>query len=429
LPNTSACNAGDSDIRVCVATALCVAATACRKLRGAALTPSEARLKVSGRAVMVAPVNSPSSHTDQRTPLYDQHRALSARIVPFAGWEMPIQYAGIVEEHRAVRERAGLFDVSHMGELRLRGPHAEQLVDSLVTNDVGKLAVGKALYTCCCNEAGTILDDLIIYRIAEGDVLVVCNASNLGKISPHFEAAAKLAGCPFEDQSAGTSLLALQGPRALEVLRAAKASAELLALPRFGVVTGSVSGLPVLAARTGYTGEDGVELFVGNGDAARLWTTLLAAGQSFGIQPIGLGARDTLRLEAALRLYGNDIDETTDPWEAGLGWVVKLDGREFVGRAALVERKQRGISRKLVGLEVIGRGIARHGYDVVAQAASGDPIGQVTSGSPSPTLGKNIALAYVPVALSTVHSTLFVRIRDKPVEARVVALPFYRRPG
>jgi aminomethyltransferase len=377
---------------------------------------------------MVARVNtSPESLPDQRTPLFDQHRALSARIVPFAGWEMPIQYAGIVEEHRAVRERAGLFDVSHMGELRLTGPNAEELVDSLVTNDVGALPVGKALYTCCCNEAGTILDDLIIYRVAEGDVLVVCNASNLAKMSPHFAAAARAAGVAFEDQSAATSLLALQGPRAFAVLRECSASAELLALPRFGVARGTVCGVAVLAARTGYTGEDGVELFVANADAPHVWTELLARGAAHGILPIGLGARDTLRLEAALRLYGNDMDETTDPWEAGLGWVVKLDGRDFVGRAALIERKQRGQNRKLVGLEMVGRGIARHGYDVVADAASGDPIGQVTSGSPSPTLGKNIALAYVPPARAQVGSSVFVSVRGKPVEARVVALPFYRR--
>jgi len=383
-------------------------------------------LKVSQRAVMVARVNSPSSLPDRRTALYDQHRARSARIVPFAGWEMPIQYAGIVEEHRAVRERAGLFDVSHMGELYLRGPEAERLVDHLVTNDVSKLAVGKALYTCCCNDAGTILDDLIVYRIAEHDVLVVCNAGNLDKISAHFARAAQGVDVVFSDESAATSLIALQGPRALDVLRAAQASPELLALPRFGVGKGSLGTLPVLAARTGYTGEDGFELFVPNDHAVRLWTTLLEAGAPYDVQPIGLGARDTLRLEAALRLYGNDIDETTDPWEAGLGWVVKLDGRDFVGRAALVERKREGSARKLVGLEMIGRGIARHGYQVVADEASGNPIGQVTSGSPSPTLGKNIALAYVPNSHAALGTSVFVSIRGKAVEARVVKLPFYR---
>jgi aminomethyltransferase len=374
-------------------------------------------------------VTAPTNEPTQRTPLYASHRALNARMVPFAGWEMPIQYAGIVEEHRAVRERAGLFDVSHMGELRLRGPKAEALIDSLVTNAVSVLPVGKAVYTCCCNESGTILDDLIIYKVAPGDVLVVCNASNLAKISAHVGAAAKAAGVPFEDQSAATSLIALQGPRSPDVLRAADASLSLVQLPRFGVATGDVAGLTVLVARTGYTGEDGFEFFVANAQADELWSRLLHAGAAFGVQPVGLGARDTLRLEAALRLYGNDIDETTDPWEAGLGWTVKLEGRVFVGSEALAERKRRGIARKLVGLEMVGRGIARHGYEVVADAASGQVIGHVTSGSPAPTLGKNIALAYVPTARATVDDAVFVNVRGKPVEARVVPLPFYRRPA
>ncbi len=350
-------------------------------------------------------------------------------MVPFAGWEMPIQYAGIVEEHRAVRERAGLFDVSHMGELRLRGPQAEALIDGLVTNAVSALPAGKAVYTCCCNEAGTILDDLIVYKVSASDLLVVCNASNLAKISAHIGAAAGAAGVPFEDQSAATALIALQGPRAPDVLRAADATLSLLQLPRFGVATGEVAGVAVLVARTGYTGEDGFELFVANAHAETVWSRLLHAGASFGVAPIGLGARDTLRLEAALRLYGNDIDETTDPWEAGLGWTVKLAGRTFVGSTALAERKQRGSARKLVGLEMIGRGIARHGYEVVADAASGQVIGQVTSGSPSPTLGKNIALAYVPSARATLGDAVFVQVRGKPVEARIVSLPFYRRPA
>jgi aminomethyltransferase len=362
----------------------------------------------------------------QRTPLFENHRALSARIVPFAGWEMPVQYAGIVEEHKAVRERAGLFDVSHMGELRLRGPKAEAVVDGIVTNDVGKLPVGRALYTVSLNEGGTILDDLIIYRLGEGDVLVVCNASNRAKMSPHFAAHASGA-CEFTDESDETALLALQGPKAFEVLKAASASAELLALPRFGVGRGKLAGIDVLVARTGYTGEDGCELFVPNAQAPALWEAILAAGKAFGIQPIGLGARDTLRMEAALRLYGNDIDETTDPWEAGLGWTVKLEGREFLGKAALVARKERGLSRKLVGLEMVGRGIARHGYNVVDGA--GSVIGQVTSGSPAPSLGRNVGLAYVPVGQSAVGSSLLVDIRGKAIEAKVVPIPFYKRIG
>jgi aminomethyltransferase len=401
-------------------------------------TPSRAKhgtarhprcLSEGERADIVRRVTAPTNEPTQRTPLYAAHRALDARMVPFAGWEMPIQYAGIVEEHRAVRERAGLFDVSHMGELRLRGPKAEAFVDGLVTNAVASLPAGKAVYTCCCNEAGTILDDLIIYKVAPQDVLIVCNASNLAKISAHVGKAAAAAGVPFEDQSAQTSLLALQGPRAPDVLRAAEGSLSLLQLPRFGVASGEIAGIPVLVARTGYTGEDGFEFFVPNAQAQDLWSRLLHAGAAFGIQPVGLGARDTLRLEAALRLYGNDMDETTDPWEAGLGWTVKLEGRTFVGSEALAERKRRGSPRKLVGLEMVGRGIARHGYEVVADAASGQVIGQVTSGSPAPTVGKNIALAYLPTARATLGETVFVSVRGKPVEARIVALPFYRRPA
>lgn len=366
------------------------------------------------------------NETLKRTPLFETHRAAGARIVPFAGWEMPVQYSGIVEEHRAVRERAGLFDVSHMGELWLRGPQALAVVDSLVTNNAASLGVGKRVYACGCNEAGTILDDLIIYRVADEEVLVVCNAGNRGKMSPHFANAA--AGkTQFTDDSDATALLALQGPLAEQVLRAAGGTENLATLPRFGIARGKVADIAVLAARTGYTGEGGFELFVPNADAAKLWGALMEAGAPHGLLPVGLGARDTLRLEAGLRLYGNDIDETTDPWEAGLGWTVKLEGREFLGKRALVERKQRGLTRKLVGIEMTGRGIARHGYPVVD--ANGAKIGEVTSGSPCPTLGKNLGLAYVPIAQSSDGTPLLVEIRGKAIEAKVVPLPFYKRQG
>jgi aminomethyltransferase len=362
----------------------------------------------------------------KRTPLFDIHRAAGARIVPFAGWEMPVQYSGIVEEHKAVRERAGLFDVSHMGELWLRGPDALALVDSLVTNHAAALAVGKRVYACGCNEGGTILDDLIIYRVGEQEVLVVCNAGNRDKMSPHFANAA--AGrSQFEDASDQTALLALQGPLGVQVMRAGDAERQLVELPRFGIARGRVAGIDLLAARTGYTGEDGFELFVPNAQAPALWNALMEAGKPHGLLPIGLGARDTLRLEASLRLYGNDIDETTDPWEAGLAWTVKLEGRDFLGKQALVARKERGLTRKLVGLEMTGRGIARHGYPVVN--ASGAKIGEVTSGSPCPTLGKNLGLAYVPIAQSALGTPLLVEIRGKAIEAQVVATPFYKRAG
>ncbi len=297
----------------------------------------------------------------KRTPLFAKHQALGARLVPFAGWEMPIQYKGISLEHQAVRERVGLFDVSHMGELQLRGERALELVNSLITNDIARAADGQATYTCCCNERGTVLDDLIVYRRATDDIMVVCNASNRDKISAHFAAAAR-GVCEFEDISDKTALLALQGPQALAVLQRAAVSIDLAALKTFRFESGKVAGIDCIIARTGYTGEDGVELFCDWDDAVALWEALLDAGSDAGIEAIGLGARDTLRLDARLSLYGNEIDETTNPLEAGLGWVVKLDKPTFSGKTALVAIKERGLARILVGFEMTGRGIARHDY-------------------------------------------------------------------
>jgi aminomethyltransferase len=356
--------------------------------------------------------------------LYEKHVALGARLVPFAGWEMPIQYKGISVEHQAVRERAGLFDVSHMGELELRGERALALVNSLITNDIARAVDGQATYTCCCNDAGTVLDDLIVYRRATDDVLVVCNASNRAKISAHFAAAAR-GVCDFEDISDKTALLALQGPRALAVLERAGVSLDLSSLKTFRFAQGTVAGVRCVIARTGYTGEDGVELFCAWGDAVSLWDALLAAGSDAGIEPIGLGARDTLRLDARLSLYGNEIDETTNPLEAGLGWVVKLDKPEFKGKAALVAAKEQGLRRILVGFEMTGRGIARHGYPLCD--AEGTEIGLCTSGGPSPTLGKSIGLGYVPLASSAIGSELWVDCRGKKIPARIVKTPFYKR--
>jgi len=360
----------------------------------------------------------------KRTSLYAQHAALGARLVPFAGWEMPIQYKGISVEHQAVRERAGLFDVSHMGELELKGPKALELVNSLITNDIARAADGQATYTCCCNERGTILDDLIVYRRSPSDVLVVCNASNRDKISAHFAAAAR-GVCEFKDESDQTALLALQGPRAMDVLKRAGVSIDVDALKSFRFASGTVSGVPCVIARTGYTGEDGVELFCDWEQAPILWQGLLDAGGDYGIEPIGLGARDTLRLDARLSLYGNDIDETTNPLEAGLGWVVKLDKPNFVGKDALLAVKAAGLTRTLVGFEMTGRGIARHGYPLLDN--EGKPFGVCTSGGPSPTLGKSIGLGYVPVAASAVGTTILVDCRGKQIPATIVKPPFYKR--
>jgi aminomethyltransferase len=360
----------------------------------------------------------------QKTPLFADHAALKARLVPFAGWHMPVQYEGIVKEHQAVRERVGLFDVCHMGELELRGPGAVQAVDRLVTNDVAALPVGKALYTVACNERGTILDDLIIYRRADEHLLIVCNASNHPKMAAHF--AAQVQGqCDYEDASARTGLLALQGPRAADTLKAAGASDDTLALRPFHLREDTVAGVPCLVARTGYTGEDGFELFCAWDATPTLWRGLLEAGAPLGIAPAGLGARDTLRLEARLSLYGNELDEDTNPFEAGLGWVVKLDRGDFLGRDALVAIREAGPTRKLIGFEMTGRGIGRHGYPIVDQG--GAHVGVVTSGGPGPTVGKNIGLGYVPPAMGAVGTPLGVEIRGKVVDAEVVPTPFYKR--
>ena len=359
----------------------------------------------------------------RRLPLHSRHAALSARFVPFAGYEMPVQYAGVTREHHAVRSAVGLFDVSHMGELFLSGPQAGTVIDGLVTNDVKRLAPGQALYTVACNERGTILDDLIIYRIADTRWMIVCNASNRAKISDHVGRACS-GRCEFADRSDDYALLAVQGPQAEALLRALGAGA-VAALPRFGVLEAQVAGVAALAARTGYTGEDGFELFCAASDAGTLWDALMSKGAALGIEAIGLGARDTLRLEAKLLLYGNDIDETTNPLEAGVGWTVKLGKGEFLGRAALQDIKRKGLSRKLVGLEMVGRGIARHDYPIVD--AEGRAIGKVTSGAPSLTLGKNIGLGYVPSDKAALGTRLGVEIRGKVIEAVVVETPFYQR--
>lgn len=361
-----------------------------------------------------------------RTPLYSEHVRLGAKLVPFAGWEMPIQYKGIAAEHQAVRERVGLFDVSHMGELHVTGPGALAAVDALITNDLSKAENGQAVYTCCCNAAGTVLDDLIVYRRGAEDVLVVCNASNRAKISAHFREA--LAGkAEFHDESDETALIAVQGPRALELLKLAGVSIDVAQLKSFRFADASVADVKVTLARTGYTGEDGVELFCKNAGAARIFGSLLDVGAALGAEPIGLGARDTLRLEARLSLYGNEIDETTNPIEAGLGWVVKLDKPGgFLGRDAIAKVKAEGPARSIVGFEMVGRGIARHGYPLLS--SDGQTVGVCTSGGPSPTLGKSIGLGYLPTAMTAIGTSFLVDCRGKSIEAKVVKPPFYKRP-
>ena len=318
-----------------------------------------------------------------------------------------------------------MFDVSHMGGLDLKGTHAGEVVDYLITNDALKLVDGQACYTAACNEAGTILDDLIVYRLKTDHYIIVCNASNLAKMSPIVARAAK-GHCDFEDVSGKTSLIAIQGPKAYAIMTSAGGDAATLSqLGSFHLREATIRNIRCTVARTGYTGEDGAEIFCDNADAPALWTLLMDLGRPFGVAPAGLGARDTLRLEARLSLYGHDIDETTNPLEAGIGWAVKLDKRDFVGLAALRAIKAKGLSRKIVGFEMTGRGIARHGYPL--QDLSGKVVGVCTSGSPGPTVGKNIGLGYLPTDLTALGTRFLVDCRGKPVEAVVVKTPFYKR--
>lgn len=363
-----------------------------------------------------------------RTPLFEVHRRLGARLVPFAGWEMPIQYSSILEEHAAVRERAGLFDVSHMGQIHLCGPGAAASADALVSCDVASLAVGRARYGLLLNDAGGCVDDVIVSHLGDEELLVCVNASNIAKDRAWIEARVGRA-CSVEDRSDATSLLALQGPASASVLArfAGAASAASLGLPkRFQVARMRLADIDLLVSGTGYTGSPGFELACANRDAEALFTGLLSAGAPDGCLPAGLGARDTLRLEAGMALYGHELDDGTTPFEAGLARYVKDLSRPFVGAEALRAAAGRPLARKLVGFELVERGIARADYEIVHD---GHVVGKVTSGAPSPTLGKSIGLGYVPPALADPGQPLAIRIRGKDVAARVVALPFLTPKG
>ena len=357
----------------------------------------------------------------QRTPLYDVHVRAGARIVDFAGWLMPVQYAGILAEHAAVRERVGLFDVSHMGEVVFRGPKAFEAVQRLFTNDLARCADGQAQYGCLCREAGGIVDDVVVYRRAADDFLVCVNAANRQKDYEWLQGHAF--GADVANESDAWAQLALQGPRAAEVLQKLT-SVRLSSVGTYRFTKSDVAGVPCLVARTGYTGEDGFELFSASEQGPKLWDALVEAGHAEGIQPCGLGARDSLRLEMAYRLYGSDMDDTTTPLEAGLSWVVKLDKGDFVGRQALQKQKEAGLSKKLVGFTLTEPGIPRHGHAVLQD---GKPVGTVTSGTKSPSLGTSVGLAYVPPGLAAEGSTFAVDIRGRAAAAKVVKTPFYAK--
>jgi aminomethyltransferase len=359
----------------------------------------------------------------KRTPLYEQHLALGARLVEFGGWEMPVQYNSILEEHRAVRTRAGLFDVSHMGEFKVEGKDALAFLQYLVPNDVARLAINQALYTQLCLPDGGTIDDLIIYHLAEDRYMMVVNAANIDKDFAWVEKQARNFDVQVTNQSDATALLALQGPEAQAILQPLT-GVDLSGIQYYHCAQGGVDGINCIISRTGYTGEDGFELYCDPNDAIKLWNDLLAAGKEHGLLPAGLGARDTLRLEAGYCLYDHELNEQTNPLEARLGWTVKLDKGEFIGRDALVKIKEKGPKRKLIGIEMIERGVPRGGYAVYE---NDQLIGALTSGAPSPTLNKNIGMGYVEAAHAVVNTTVLIDIRGKRTAARIVALPFYKR--
>ena len=357
----------------------------------------------------------------KQTPLHGEHLELDARMVPFAGYSMPVQYAaGIVKEHQAVRNDAGLFDVSHMGEFEVRGPEALELIQHLMTNDASKLSVGQAQYTVMCKPDGGALDDCLVYRF-DDRYMVVVNAGNLEKDRAWFESAAGDFDVEFADRSAEIALLALQGPKAQQIL-APLTETDLDAIGFYRFDEGAVAGVDGVISRTGYTGEDGFELYLPAGEAVTVWRALLAAGTEHGLLPAGLGARDSLRLEVGYILYGNDLDEEHSPLEAGLGWVVKLDPDDFVGRDVLARQKEEGVEQKLIGFVLQERGFPRHGYEI---RHGGEPVGEVTSGVLSHSTGDGIGMGYVPVDASKPGTEIEIVIRDKAIPAVVQRPPFY----
>ncbi|MEO6524038.1 MAG: glycine cleavage system aminomethyltransferase GcvT [Mucilaginibacter sp.] len=358
----------------------------------------------------------------KNTALTDVHIKLGAKMVPFAGYNMPVQYTGINAEHDTVRKAVGVFDVSHMGEFILKGDNALALIQKVTSNDASKLYDGKVQYSCLPNEDGGIVDDLLVYRIDEKTYMLVVNASNIDKdwnwISKYNNM-----GVTMKNISDRTSLLAIQGPKAAEALQSLT-DIDLASMEYYTFQKGTFAGIDnVLISATGYTGAGGFEVYFDNEHAEEIWNAIFKAGEPFGIKPIGLGARDTLRLEMGFCLYGNDIDDTTSPLEAGLGWVTKFN-KEFTNSAALADQKAAGVTRKLVGIEMIDRGIPRHDYEIVD--AEGNVIGKVTSGTQSPSLQKPIGMGYVNTAFAKEGTEIYIKIRDNKVKAQVAKPPFYK---
>ena len=369
-------------------------------------------------------MTQPAQAVLKKTPLYARHRALGGRMVEFGGWEMPVEYSGITDEHMAVRTRAGLFDVSHMGEIEIAGKDALKAVQHITSNDASRLAISQIQYSALTTPQGTFVDDVLVYKLADDHFLLVVNASNIVKdfrwIAEHVGGAGDAVAV---NTSSRYALVALQGPAAREILQPLT-GVDLSAIKYYWFATGEVAGVKVTISRTGYTGEDGFEVFSPPNAAERVWDAILQAGKGAGMLPAGLGARDTLRLEASMRLYGNDMDETTTVVEADLGWIVGWKKDEFLGSDVLKRQKTDGTRRRLVGFEMRDRAIGRHGYDVYM---GGEQVGVVTSGTQTPFLKKAIGMAYVPSDRATLGTEFEVDVRGRRAKAEVVAMPFYKR--
>lgn len=362
----------------------------------------------------------------RQTPLIIQHRSAGAKLVDFAGWEMPIQYTGVLDEYHTVRSKAGLFDVSHMGRLLVSGSGAAAFLQHITTNDVGKLAIGQAQYSMVCNEQGGIKDDIFVYRLQAEAYLLCVNASNREKVMSWLLAQPREKTVLLEDQSAVLGQMAVQGPLSRNIFKSLAAT-DLAGLKLHHICEATVGSVPALVARTGYTGEYGFELYVAAERIAELWERLMKEGAASGLKPAGLGARDLLRLEMGYLLYGNDIGEETTPLEAGADWTVSFQKGNFIGRASLHAQKERGLARRLVGVELLEKAVPRHGFKIHSPAESA-PIGELTSGNFSPILQKGIGMGYVPVRYAAPGTALMIDIRGKVVPAQVVKTPFYRKP-
>jgi aminomethyltransferase len=371
----------------------------------------------------LAAEESLTDRDSKKTPLNRVHREGGARMVSFSGWDMPVQYTGVIDEHLAVRTRAGIFDVSHMGEVDVCGREAQDFLQHVTSNDVSRLAPGRIQYSALTTPQGTFVDDLLVYKRGEDDYLLVINAGNTPKDVDWLRYHAKGYDLRLEDVSLRWCQIALQGPRSQEILQPLT-DAPLAAIKYYGFVQDKVSGVPCIVSRTGYTGEDGFEIYGPAEAAETLWYAVLGAGAPHGVMPAGLAARDTLRLEAKMALYGNDIDDTTTVLEADLGWILKIEKGDFLGRDVLARQKSEGLTRMLVGFETEGRAIARHGHKAMSEGAE---VGMVTSGSFAPFLKKNIGLAYLPIALTEPGSRFTIDIRGRMEPAVVVPTPFYKR--